>query len=578
MTDPRTFLRSLFAEKPHEAYVLIWTLADKRSHWFREIDRAAEFVESARGRDIYVGVGLSPQDFGPSRRCPSDRVLGLAGFWADLDLKSEAHVKTKLPASIEEALSVIPSAMSPTVVIATGNGVHAWWLFKEPLVFDTSEERRAAAGLITRWQTLLRLNAAAQGWAFDRLSDLARVLRIPGTLNNKDPKNPKLVSVHSNGGRRYNLSDFVEYLDGLRIPDPASEERARREWAGRLEDSPIAIDLNAAIPDDLLERYMASDMRFKNTWLRQRHDLKDQTQSGYDLALADFGVDAGLADQQIVDLIIHHRRLHGERPRRSADYFERTLARAAERKGGADPFAIESAGVDPIQPPQNDASPKPPNSEPDPVAAKAMLCERISQALGVRVLRLLKVTGEEPTYVMELENATIKFSGVGKLIDQGSLRIAVAAAVNRLIPRIKPKAWERLAQTMLDALTEQEGGDETDTVGVAKMYLTRYLTESAFIPSIETQPIQSIRKPTVIDGHVAISASDLQMHVNKAFFLSLTVKAIAQMLTVLGARSVRIRGARLRDQSRWLLPKDLFDPADFTTPPASVEEAPDARA
>ncbi|MCZ2149643.1 MAG: hypothetical protein LC126_17935 [Bryobacterales bacterium] len=69
MTDPRTFLRSLFAEKPHEAYVLIWTLADKRSHWFREIDRAAEFVESARGRDIYVGVGLSPQDFGPSRRC-----------------------------------------------------------------------------------------------------------------------------------------------------------------------------------------------------------------------------------------------------------------------------------------------------------------------------------------------------------------------------------------------------------------------------------------------------------------------------------------------------------------------------
>ena len=68
------------------------------------------------------------------------------------------------------------------------------------------------------------------------------------------------------------------------------------------------------------------------------------------------------------------------------------------------------------------------------------------------------------------------------------------------------------------------------------------------------------------------------MHVNKAFFLSLTVKAIAQMLTVLGAQSVRIRGARLRDQSRWLLPKDLFDPADFTAPPANAEEASDERA
>lgn len=578
MTDPRSFLHSLFAEKPGDAYVLIWTLADKRSHWFREIDRAAEFVDSVHGRDIYVGVGLSPQDFGPSRRCPSDRVLGLAGFWADFDLKSEAHAKTKLPTSLEDALSVIPPAMLPTVVVATGNGAHAWWLFKEPLLFDTTDERQSAAALIARWQTLLRLNAAARGWAFDRLSDLARVLRIPGTLNNKDPRNPKPVSVHSNAGRRYNPSDFAEFLDGLGIPDPEAEERARREWACRMEDAPIVIDLNATVPDDLLKRYMAADMRFKNTWLRQRHDLRDQSQSGYDLALADFGVDAGLADQQIVDLIIHHRRLHGERARRNADYFERTLARAAERKGGVDPFVAETATAGPSQPPSSDPPPKPPDPEPDPAAAKAILCERISQALGVRVLRLLKVTGEEPTYVMELENATIKFSGVGKLIDQASVRVAVAAAVNRLIPRIKPKAWERMAQTMLDALTEQEGGDETDTVGVTKMYLTRYLTESAFIPSIETQPIQSIRKPTVIDGHVAISASDLQMHVNKAFFLSLTVKAIAQMLTVLGAKSVRIRGARLRDQSRWLLPKDLFDPADFTAPPANAEEASDERA
>lgn len=576
MTDPRSFLHSLFADKPGESYILIWTLADKRSHWFREIDEAASFIESTRDQDVYVGVGLSQQDFGTARRCPSDKIQGLVGFWADLDVKSEAHAKTKLPATIDDALSIIPPAMLPTLVIATGNGAHAWWLFKEPLVFDTDEERMRTSALVTRWQTLLRLNAAARGWSFDRLSDLARVLRIPGTLNNKDPRNPKAVSLHSNAGRRYNPSDFAEFLDGLGIPDPDAEERAKREWAGRMEDSPLVIDLNASVPDDLLKRYLDADMRFKNTWIRQRHDLKDQSQSGYDLALADFGADAGLGDQQIVDLIIHHRRMHGERPRRRADYFERTLARASERSGGVDPLSTGPRDPEPEQPPKND----PPvlQQEQQPAAAKAILCERISQALGIRVLRLLKITGEEPTYVMELENSTIKFTGVGRLIDQASVRVAVAAAVNRLIPRIKPKAWERLAQTMLDALIEQEGGDETDCIGVTKMYLTRYLTETAFIPSIETQPIQSIRKPTVIDGHVAISASDLQMHVNKAFFLSLTVKALAQMLTVLGARSVRIRGARLRDQSRWLLPKDVFDPADFTAVPANGEDASDARA
>jgi hypothetical protein len=306
---------------------------------------------------------------------------------------------------------------------------------------------------------------------------------------------------------------------------------------------------------------MEADMRFRNTWLRQRHDLKDQSQSGYDLALADFGVDAGLSDQQIVDLIVYHRRIHGERPRQRADYFERTLARAAKRSGGVELPPPSSGGAVP-EPPAAPAESSP--QLPAPAATKALLCDRISEALGIRVLRLIKVTGEEPTYLMELDTGAIRFSSVGKLIDQASVRVAIAAAVNRLIPRIKAKAWEQLAQTMLDALTEQEGGDDTDAIGATRMYLTRYLTETAFIPSIESQPIQSVHKPTVIDGRVAICASDFQMHANKVFFLNLSIKALAQMLTVLGARSVRIRGSKLRDQSRWLLPTDIFDPSDFT--------------
>ena len=81
--------------------------------------------------------------------------------------------------------------MPPTIIIATGNGVHAWWLFKEPYIFDDDEERKDAARVVTRWHTMLRLNAAAHGWAYDRLSDLARVLRIPARSNLKDPAQPE---------------------------------------------------------------------------------------------------------------------------------------------------------------------------------------------------------------------------------------------------------------------------------------------------------------------------------------------------------------------------------------------------
>jgi len=65
---------------------------------------------------------------------------------------------------------------------------------------------------------MLQLTAANCGWSYERLSDLARVLRIPGTQNVKEPANPKAVAVYSfDKDRRYNLSDFEEFLDAAGI-------------------------------------------------------------------------------------------------------------------------------------------------------------------------------------------------------------------------------------------------------------------------------------------------------------------------------------------------------------------------
>jgi len=202
-SETRPFLEALFAGKPDDLYVLLWTLPEKQSHWFRKVDDAVQFAESPHKHDLYVAVGLSGRDYGATHRCLSGEVAGMVGVWADIDLKSDAHQKAALPATVEEALDLLPKQLPPTFLVRTGNGLHAWWLFREPLIFETDEERRDAASLVCRWQTLLRLNAAARGWAFDRLSDLARVLRIPGTQNCKDPRNPKPVSIYSQTDRRY---------------------------------------------------------------------------------------------------------------------------------------------------------------------------------------------------------------------------------------------------------------------------------------------------------------------------------------------------------------------------------------
>ncbi len=194
------------------------------------------------------------------------------------------------------------------------------------------------------------------------------------------------------------------------------------------------------------------------------------------------------------------------------------------------------------------------------------MCQRISTLLGVRIIRLVKVAGKEPIYQMELQQGRIEFPNVGKLISQDSLRVAFAATVGRLIPKMKPKAWEQLAQMMLDACVVEEGSEEMEFEGAARMYVAQYLAETGFIDSIEGQTVQNARKPMVLDGRIAICASDLQIYVNKTTFQNLSVRAIVSLLKALGGQSIRLRGQKFREQSRWVLPVDEFDPKDYSTP------------
>ena len=551
-SETRVFLGSLFSGKPDDLYILLWTFHEKRSHWFRNVPDAIRWAEAHHQMDLYVGIGLARHDYGSARRCPSEEIVGIVGICADLDLRSAAHPKTTLPSTIEEALAILPTELPPTFIVLTGNGIQVWWLFREPNIFDTDEERRAAATLVNRWHTLLRDNASQHGWTYERLADLARVLRVPGTTNCKDPSNLKPVSIHSQTGRHYNPSDFEECLEGQGIPKAEEQERTSRAWKEESADKPLSINPNATVPDDRLNQYLA-DSRFKKTWLRQREDLKDQSQSGYDLALANFGLDARLSEQQVIDLMIHHRRIHGKQQRTRLDYFQRTISKASKRNDNLAP-------VRSFEGPGGEAGGPSPQTKPDSPTARVLLCEQISNVIGVRVLRIVKIDGQEPTYRLELEATKIGFPSVDKLVGQQSFRMKIASAVDHLVPRIAPKVWDRVAQMILNALTVEDGGDEANLVGAARLYVERYLAETPYIDAEEDHPYQTRFKPTVYEGQVAICSHDLKQHINKAWGENRAIKEVTAMLSALGASSSRLKRTRLRDQSRWLLPSNEFAP------------------
>jgi hypothetical protein len=604
---PRAFLDILWQYKPEEMYLLIWTGQDKRSHWFQDSTTAAAFVASdaCRGKCVFVGLGASKTDNGPAHRCTSDEITALCAVWTDLDLKGEAHKGKALPGTIDDALSVLPKDMPPTITVSTGNGAHAWWVFKEPLTFDTGEDRSHAVGVLNRWHTMIRLRCAARGWAYDRLSDLARVARVSGTLNMKDAANPKPVTVIASTDRRYDLSDFEEYVDDAGIPGTVAQERAAREWAERFKDKGLVINPAARIPQQILDAWMDAEnsdkqtaARFRNTWERRRHDLKDPSQSGYDLALADFGVLAGVPEQRIVDMICHHRAIHGQKQRTREDYFQRTIARAMERNPEAPAPAIDAATPPPttgLAAPQGahvapegqeaadtttskpPAAPAPPPAKDmSPEDHKAMLCEKISTGIGIPIpiTRLVRITGKDPSFRMELADDTkIEFTSISKFRNQEAVRDALAAQMKWLMPQIKPTRWREIAQDMLHACFDEEGPIEAKWEESARDAVGRYLEDNGFIEDIAAAPPQYRGKPIIKDGRIAINTTDFHGWINRTTFQNMSVKALASQLAAMGAEQRRVTGKH-REQSRWLLPIEHFSPADYQQKGTAVVQEP----
>jgi hypothetical protein len=584
---PLEFLNQLWQYKPEDQFILIWTQPDKRSRWFTSVPEAAEYVCAVNGgRDVYVGLGLSGKDYGPTRRCVSDEVTGISGIAADFDLVSDAHAGKALPATVEQALQILPPTMPPTIIVRTGNGVHCWWLLKEPYLFENEEDRKDLAHTFERWHTMLRLNAAHHGWSYDRLSDLARVFRVPSTRNIKDPQHPKEVTLHSFRDCRYNLSDFEDFLDTGAIPDREAEEASSTDWKESFLDKPLVVSSGVRFPQETLEAWMQADMRFRNTWHRVRHDLTDQSQSGYDLALACFGIDAGLTEQQIIDLVGQHRHMHRQKQRTRLDYFQRTIAKAMRRTGGIP--GLGQSGGSPNSPPLSSAPVRHPESASsipqrdsapaekplDTVEPRKRLLAEISAHLGVTVVGLYQIVGkdEDAQYRMELEGgAKIHFSGYEKFTNQKCVRNAIGPRIKALIVPCKPKLWHEIANKMLQACIDEEMPEDIGWEGEVRHFVNRYLDGSIFIPSIESQARSEQYRPLVDNGRITIHTIDLQQFINRTFSRNFSLKKLGGALRSLGAASVRLRGPN-HDQWRWALPFE-FDPEKYKPHEAPLDGA-----
>jgi len=538
--DIETFMDALFRDVDGDRQVLVWTLPNKRSHWAPSAEAAAKKAAALRPKhDVYVGVGIAPADFGVpkkdlhKRRCPSHKIAGISGIVIDVDVEGPGHKKKRLPKTYKEAERIVGClGLEPTMVVSSGGGIHAWWLFKEPWWFDDDEERARAERLSQLWTATIKRRAMEDlGVEMDSVWELARVMRVPGTMNRKSsPPTPASFLEEPSEGKRWLVSDLEDAIPPDVVGDTPAPEKSRGTGEEGAGDT-FTLRAGANPPFRKFDVFINNSPKFKGTWERTRKDLNDTSSSGYDMSLA---VQAAMVDwtnQEIVDLLVASHEKHGDdKHHERVDYYAITLRQARNyiKKDRSLDRLSELSNTDEVA--GSEAS-----SEP---ADRGELLTCLSEVLGIAIHRIVKYTSDPPSYRLETARGAIMLGGVAGLIDQRAFRTHVAAATGKSIPRYKTPAWAIIEQHLLDVCEEVEVGEEGTDFGSVRGWLADYLEETK--PTKDANEAGSARAPFVDDdGVVYFFLDSLRKYVWINRMDRRSCKDLASLLRLIGCAPTR---------------------------------------
>ena len=188
---------------------------------FTDLDAATRYTRYLNGEGkegIYARITTLKAALPPGRRGGAADTAALPALWADIDIAGPGHEHTTctpdtpcapgvacpahaatrptggtpillpLPPSegAARAIIAISGLPTPTLWIHSGGGLYPIWMLDTPAPVNTDVDRGVIKHLATEWQRVITATATRLGWVYGSgVGDLARVLRIPGTINRK---------------------------------------------------------------------------------------------------------------------------------------------------------------------------------------------------------------------------------------------------------------------------------------------------------------------------------------------------------------------------------------------------------
>lgn len=215
--------KDVFYDGEIKGWLTLNFLPKTETVWF-PVDRPTPSFDI--NQNCYMGIGLRQKNLGTWKRGEETDIIAIPGLWLDLDFNSQGAHKAKGLPTEAEAHELLESApYEPSIVVHSGHGLQAYWLFNETWVFEGNADRERAKSLNEGWQLWFQDKARKFGWHVDSTADLARILRIPGTYNCKTEPH-RLAEIIQKSGKRYEPSDFDDFplvgtnvLQDRRLPE-----------------------------------------------------------------------------------------------------------------------------------------------------------------------------------------------------------------------------------------------------------------------------------------------------------------------------------------------------------------------
>lgn len=194
----------------------------KESLWFSPT-RPLALPTEWHDRNVYFGVHPTSQQRQPWQRSKTESIAVVNCLFAEFDVKDFGS-KDAIMAHLDQLWAY------PTSIVDSGGGLHCYWILSRTVGVNDSN-RREMAFLQSAWVELVGSDRAAK--------DLARVLRLPGTVNFKPqygPDYPRVTLIEYSPMRRWDLPQ-VQMLASDHLAQLKCEyDRRSTEDASRTAD------------------------------------------------------------------------------------------------------------------------------------------------------------------------------------------------------------------------------------------------------------------------------------------------------------------------------------------------------